>query len=250
MRQHHSDLHTLAAAYALHALDPAERTAFSDHLQHCEECHKDVAEFEATAARLAAAAAQAPPASMKQHTMNAVDGVRQAPPRLPLTASATNLAGGMRRRTLHFALAASLTAAASFAGLSAWQYQEREDSLRQARQVQRQLDAVSTVLAAPDARTTHGRTTNGALTAVVTSGRQDKAVFTAIGLPAPARGTTYQLWLEYQGTMRPAGVLHTDGTVLLVGSPTGATAIGLTLEPSAGSAQPTTAPLLLMDLPV
>ncbi|MEU2117012.1 anti-sigma factor [Streptomyces sp. NPDC016459] len=232
MRQHQFDIHTLAAAYALNALDPAERTEFSGHLQRCEECRKEVAEFEATAARMAAAAAQAPPATMKQRTMNAIDGVRQAPPHVPLTASATSLAGGLRRRTLHFGLAASLAAAASFAGLSAWQYEEREDSQQRARQVQRQLDSFSSVLAAPDARSVHGKAANGALTSVVTSDRQNKAVFTATGLPAPASGRAYQLWLDNEGTMRPAGFIHSDGTVLVAGDPSDATAVGLTLEPS------------------
>ncbi|MEV6251285.1 anti-sigma factor [Streptomyces sp. NPDC051742] len=249
MSQHHSDTHALAAAYALNALDPEERETFSGHLRHCEECREEVAEFEATAARLAAAAAQPPPTSMKQRTMSAVDGVRQLPPRVPVPTAAVGFREGLRRKAVPLALAASLAAAATFAGLATWQYQENADSQQQARQAQRQLDAVSTVLAAPDAQTVHGRATNGALTSVITSDRQNRAVFAATGLPTPAPGKTYQLWLDHQGTMRPAGFIHTDGTVLIHGSPSDATAVGLTLEPAQGSAQPTTAPLLLMSLP-
>ncbi|MFF8835770.1 anti-sigma factor [Streptomyces sp. NPDC015130] len=112
-----------------------------------------------------------------------------------------------------------------------------------------QLDDVSTVLAAPDARTAHGRATNGALTTVVSSDRQNQAVFTATGLPTPAQGKTYQLWLDQDGTMQPAGFIHSDGTVPLHGDPADATAVGRTLEPTGGSPQPTTTPLLLMALP-
>ncbi|MEU2116439.1 anti-sigma factor [Streptomyces sp. NPDC016459] len=248
MKQHHSDIHTFAAVYALSALDGSEREAFGDHLQHCDECRQEVAGFEATAARLAVAAAQVPPASMKQRTMSAIEAVRQLPPRVPVAVT-TSLAGRLRRKVVPLALAASLAAGASFAGLAAWQYQETADSQQQARQVQRQLDAVSTVLSAPDARAVHGRATNGALTSVVASERQNKAVFTATGLPTPAPGTTYQLWLDHEGTMRPAGLIRTDGTVLVDGNPSDATAVGLTLEPSEGSSQPTTTPLLLMTLP-
>ncbi|GAA3507508.1 anti-sigma factor [Streptomyces showdoensis] len=257
MNQHRSDLHALAAAYALDALDPAERDDFAAHLPYCEDCRRDVAEFEATAARLAAATAQDPPPALKQRTMNAIDAVRQLPPRLPATDPAQAPAAGparrsaraLRRKAVPLALAASLAAAVSFAGLAAWQYQESQDARQQARQTARQLDAVSAVLAAPDARTVHGLATNGALTTVVSSDRQNKAVFTAAGLPVPAEGSTYQLWLDQDGTMRPAGFIRADGTVPLAGDPADATAVGLTLEPAGGSAQPTTQPLLLLALP-
>ncbi|WP_435971751.1 hypothetical protein [Streptomyces sp. Qhu_M48] len=81
----HTDVHALAAPYSLNALDPTEHTAFGSHLQHCAGCHQEVADFQATAARLAAAAAQAPPAAMKQRTVAAISGVRQLPPRAATT---------------------------------------------------------------------------------------------------------------------------------------------------------------------
>ncbi|MFD4245993.1 anti-sigma factor [Streptomyces sp. NPDC058525] len=248
MNHHASDIHVLAAAYALNALDPGEREEFAAHLTACEACRHDVADFQATAARLAAATAQAPPAAMKPRTMADIDHVRQLPPRVP-AAAPTALRGVLRRKALPVALAASLVAAASFAGLAAWQHQENRQLEQRARQSERQLDAVSTVLAAPDARTVHGRAGNGAFTTVVASDRQNKAVFTAAGLPAPAAGKTYQLWLSHDGTMRPAGFIHQDGSVLINGDTADADAVGLTLEPAGGSPQPTTNPLLLMTLP-
>ncbi|MGW0122294.1 anti-sigma factor [Streptomyces sp. NPDC003327] len=248
-QQHHSDLHALTAAYALHALDAAERDEFAAHLAHCEDCRREVGGFEATAARLAAAAGRTPPEALRQRTLAAIEGVRQLPPRVPAAGPAVALARRVRRRAVPLALAASLVAAVTFAGLAAWQHRENEDARQQARQAEERLEVVSGVLAAPDARTVHGRTTNGALTTVVSSDRQNRAVFTATGLPAPAEGHTYQLWLDHDGTMRPAGLLHADGTVLLDGDPADATGVGLTLEPAAGSAQPTTQPLLLLALP-
>ncbi|MFB7267769.1 anti-sigma factor [Streptomyces nojiriensis] len=248
MNHHAADLHILAALYALDALDPAERAEFDAHLTGCDGCREDVADFLATAARLAASAAQAPPAAMKQRTMTAADHVRQLPPHLPAT-SPLAVRGALRRKALPVALAASLVAAASFAGLAAWQNQENRQLEQRARQVEQRLGAVGGVLAAPDARTVHGRADNGALTTVVASDRQDKAVFTATGLPAPAPGKTYQLWLAHDGTMSPAGFIHRDGTVLIDGNTADADALGLTLEPAGGSPQPTTTPVLLMTLP-
>ncbi|WP_030761649.1 anti-sigma factor [Streptomyces sp. NRRL F-2664] len=249
MKQHHSDLHTLAAAYALDALDPAEREAFTDHLPQCLVCREEVAGFEATAARLADAAAHTPPDAMKHRVMAAVDGVRQLPPRVTHTAPTAPFGRRLRRRAVPLALAASVVAAASFAGLAAWQNQQNDQYQQRARQAEQRLDDVSTVLAAPDARTVHGRTANGAATTVVASERQNRAVFTASGLPAAAPGTTYQLWLDHDGTMRPAGLIRQDGSVLIDGDPADAGAVGLTLEPAGGSLHPTSAPLLLMALP-
>ncbi|MEU6987906.1 anti-sigma factor [Streptomyces sp. NPDC046324] len=248
MKHHREDVHSLVAAYALSALDPEERAMFTAHLPECEACRQEAAEFEATAARLAAATAQVPPTAMKQRTLTAVDGVRQLPPRIAGTAPAAVFGGALRLRVVPLALAACLAAAASFAGLAAWQHQESERLQEQARQAEQRIDDISGVLAAPDARTVHGRAGNGALTTVVASDRQNKAVFTATGLPAPAAGKTYQLWLDHRGTMRPAGFIHQDGTVLIDGDTADAAAVGLTLEPSGGSAQPTTPPLLLMPL--
>lgn len=147
-----------------------------------------------------------------------------------------------------WALAASV-AAAVLGGVAVWQTQSGQDLEQQARQAQQQLDAVSAVLAAPDARTVHGKAANGALTTVVSSDQQNQAVFTAANLPAPGVGKTYQLWLDHEGTMRPAGLMEHDGTVILAGNPADAGAVGLTLEPAGGSPEPTTAPLLLMAMP-
>lgn len=248
MNHHATDAHTLAAAYALGALDEDEREDFDTHLQACEACRQDAAEFEATTARLAAAVSQPPPAAAKAQVMAAVDGVRQLPPRVPAAGRAPALGGFLRRRAVSLALAAGV-AAAALGGVAVWQTQNGREQEQQARQAQQQLDAVSAVLAAPDARTVHGKAANGALTTVVTSEQRNQAVFTAAGLPSPGAGKTYQLWLDHDGTMLPAGLIDHDGTVTLTGDPADAGAVGLTLEPDGGSPRPTTDPLLLMALP-
>ncbi|MFE5297689.1 anti-sigma factor domain-containing protein [Streptomyces sp. NPDC056632] len=248
MNHHATDAHTLVAAYALGALDDDERKDFDAHLRTCEACRQEAAEFEATTARLAAAVSQNPPAAAKTQVMAAIDGVRQLPPRVPAPSVTPALGGFLRRRAVPWALAASV-AAAVLGGVAVWQTQNGQELEQQARQARQQLDAVGSVLAAPDARTVHGKAANGALTTVVTSDQQDKAVFTAANLPAPGAGKTYQLWLDHDGTMRPAGLIDHDGTVILAGNPADAGAVGLTLEPTGGSPRPTTDPLLLMALP-
>ncbi|MFE3786927.1 anti-sigma factor [Streptomyces goshikiensis] len=250
MKHRTSDAHTLAAAHALGALEPGERTHFEAHLRACAACRQETAEFEATTARLAAAVAQPPPAAAKPLVMAAIEEVRQLPPRVTGTSSASAPTRGLalRRRAVPLALAAGV-ALALLGGLAVWQQRSGQDLGQQARQARRQLDEVGAVLAAPDARTVHGRAANGALTTVVTSERQNKAVFAAGNLPAPGAGKTYQLWLDHDGAMRPAGFIDQDGTVVLTGEPADASAVGLTLEPAGGSPRPTTEPLLLMPLP-
>ncbi|MEW2139487.1 anti-sigma factor [Streptomyces sp. NPDC005409] len=248
MKHHATDAHALTAAYALGALEDGEREDFDAHLQACETCRQEAAEFEATAARLAAAVSQPPPPAAKAQVMAAIDGVRQLPPRLATPAAKPAPAGMLRRKAVPLALAAGV-AAAALGGIAVWQTQNGQDLKQQARRAERQLAAVSAVLAAPDARTVHGRTANGALATVVSSDRQNQAVFTAANLPKPGAGRTYQLWLDHDGRMRPAGFIDDDGTVVLTGNPADAGAVGLTLEPAGGSPQPTTQPLLLMALP-
>ncbi|MER6099174.1 anti-sigma factor [Streptomyces sp. NPDC001728] len=244
-----SDIHILAGAYVLDALGTEEAESFTRHLARCEACRREVAEFRATTARLAGAAAKEPPATMKQRTLDAVTGVRQLPPRLSTPQVTKTIGGRLRRGARPLGLAAALAAAVSFAGLAGWQYREAQQAEQRTRQAEQGLATISGVLAAPDARTAHGKATNGAFTTVVASARQSLALFTATGLPAPAPGRTYQLWLQQDGIMRPAGFIHEDGTVALDGDPTTATAIGLTLEPDEGSRRPTTTPLLLMRMP-
>ncbi|MGV9316695.1 anti-sigma factor [Streptomyces sp. NPDC003691] len=245
---HATDAHTLAAAYALGALQGGERQAFNAHLYACESCQLESAEFAATAARLATVVSRTPPVQAKAQVMAAVDGVLQLP-RVPArTAAGPVLGDVLRRRAVPLALAAGV-AAVLLGGIAARQAESGQELKQQARRAQQQLDTVGAVLAAPDARTVHGWAADGALTTVGASDRQSKAVFSAANLPAPGAGRICQLWLARGGTMRPAGFIGHDGAVVLVGNPSDAGAVGLTLEPAGGSPRPTTGPLFLMNLP-
>ncbi|WP_181789821.1 zf-HC2 domain-containing protein, partial [Streptomyces phytophilus] len=47
--------HTATGAYVLHALPPAERAVFEEHMALCEACEAEVRELAETAARLGTA---------------------------------------------------------------------------------------------------------------------------------------------------------------------------------------------------
>lgn len=246
--RHDAHLHTLTGAYALDALDGEERHAFTTHLTRCETCVEEVGAFTATAARLAAAAGLPPPASMRQTVLRHIDTVRQAPPRTGPVAP-PRLSAVLTRKAGLLVIAAAIAAAAAFGGLAAWQQVQTERARGQARYSAQRAQELAAVLAAPDARTAHGRTGTGATTSVITSALRGRAVFVASGLPAAPAGTTYQLWFDDGGTMRPAGLLPRDGATVMQGAPADARAVGLTLEPAGGSPRPTAAPLLLLALP-
>ncbi len=186
---------------------------------------------------------------MKDEVLFAIDSVRQLPPLLPAVGKSMTFTAILRRKAITLAIAAGLAGVAVLGGVALWQNQRTDQALQQAEASERRLQDLTAVMAAPDVRTVHGRTTGGAATSVVSSKLQNRAVFIGSGLPDPGEGRTYQLWFDDHGTMRPAGLLTAEGATLMQGGIRGATGVGLTVEPAGGSAQPTSRPLMLLALP-
>jgi anti-sigma-K factor RskA len=72
------DLHSLAGAYALDALEGPELARFERHLRRCSACTDEVRAFAATAAALAFAVAAPPPPSLKGRVLAAIDALGTA----------------------------------------------------------------------------------------------------------------------------------------------------------------------------
>lgn len=251
-------LHTLTGAYALHALPESERREFERHLGDCDACSVEVHELSETAARLGLAVSATPPRELRERVLREIATVRQESPSAGHRArdGASGPSGAARtRRWPAFALAASLAAAAGFGGVAVWQHQEAQDARQEARAAHVRSGQLARVLAAPDAQSRSGALTDGATGTVVVSRSQDRAVFLASGLTEAPGGKAYQLWFDDDGTLRSAGLMQASGdssttyATLLDGPVDGATGMGVTLEPAGGSAQPTSAPLALMNLP-
>ncbi|MFJ9690932.1 anti-sigma factor domain-containing protein [Kitasatospora sp. NPDC101183] len=242
-----ADLHTLTGAYAAHALDPDESAEFERHLANCPACAQEVAEFAATLARLGAAQAVLPPPALKARVMAALPTLRQEAPRT--APEPVRRPGRLARGRRSLGLAACLALAVGAGAVAVQQHQQAGQARERAAVLQQQQDRFAALLAAPDARTATGTATGGGgVGTVVWSNSRSQAGFLASGLPAPAAGTTYELWFNDAGTMRPAGLLPSgDGVLLLTGPLERASGIGVTLEPAGGSAHPTTAPVLLLS---
>lgn len=252
------ELHTLTGAYSLQALPESERREFEQHLAVCEPCAQEVRELTATASKLGLASAGAAPPGMRERVLDRIAHVRQEPPQVPSAAGRRDrrrgggAAGGRVLRLPKFALAASLAAAAALGGVSVWQYQAAEDARERAEQAEQRGAVLARLMAAPDAKVAAGELPDGASGTVVVSRSADRAAFFASGLPEAPEGKTYQLWLSEDGSMRPAGLFPGggDGEAVLMEGPVGdASAMGVTVEPAGGSAQPTSEPLALMELP-
>ncbi|AMM30887.1 anti-sigma factor [Sinomonas atrocyanea] len=188
-----------------------------------------------------------------------VAGSRPYTPAPPAEATVADL-GEHRRRALRLPvstrwLAAAAAALLVVAGVSgAWAIraqQQRDDALRQ---LALAADAPGTVmgriLAAPDAKVQQVSVPGGG-TLVLAHSRQDAvAGVVTLGLPQPAQGHVYELWLgDASGTMKPAGLVKGTGSTWneLPGGIGSSTVLGVTVEPAGGSKQPTTAPIVVQQ---
>jgi anti-sigma-K factor RskA len=252
------DLHALAGAYALDALDDAERDRFERHLRRCQACQNEVRGFAATAAALGRAAAAQPPAGMKERVLAATTVTRQLP---PVTATPRRRLAGIGRRgagagtTRTFGMipkiatavaAVSLAVAVALAVITIG----TNDNLNTERA---RNQAIAAVLAAPDARIVSGATSAGGIATVVASHRAGQIVFTSAGLRVLPSTQVYELWFLRPGQARPAGLVPapvggSTAPVLASGLESG-DSVGVTVEPAGGTTAPTTTPIVVLAVP-
>ncbi|WP_110207401.1 anti-sigma factor [Nocardioides daejeonensis] len=248
-----NDIHALTGAYAVDALDAAERLAFEEHLATCADCRTEVSELTEAAGLLTELVAVAPAPRLRSAVLAEIDRVRPLPPLPSITT--TSVASTerdepeenvlpLRRRPVRAALVAAAAAAALIGGgLAITQPWQDEAS--------QQLSAADRVLAAADAEEVTLDFPDGASARLVRSAREGRAVLVTHAMPAAPRGRDYQLWLQTpDGKMVDAGLMpdRADQTVLLTGDASRATGAGITVEPDGGSPQPTTEPIAFFDL--
>ncbi|MEV3986858.1 anti-sigma factor [Nonomuraea sp. NPDC049758] len=248
------DPHTLAGAYALDAIDDeGELRRFERHLAVCAECARETATLGETAARLGVAVAAEPPPGLRARVLAEIDQVRQLP---PAVASASRARRVWRVAWRPWLAAVSVAAAlAVVAGLGVTTVQARQE-LEQARRAEQRMAAV---LGADDARAVTAPATvpsagggRGRGTLVL-SRSQGALVFWAAGLGDPPAGRVYQLWQIAPGRITSSGLLASSGSggtvPVLSAIRADVGQVGVTVEPAGGSRQPTTTPLLVVDVP-
>jgi anti-sigma-K factor RskA len=234
------DIHTSTGAYAADALPPEEREEVEQHLAVCPACAQEVAELRSALTSLASAAAESPPPALRQSVLDKVARTRQLPP-------VTGPAGRRPRgrwwwgtASLQVAAAALLVVAIALSVLLV----QRQHQLTEQRRL---VAEITSVLNDPNRTVrTASLADGGRGTAVVSEG---EAVFLASDLPSVAPDRTYQLWIISPGSTTSAGLLgRGHAAQLLVPAVRPGDAIGVTVEPAGGSAQPTTPPLVTIPV--
>ncbi|MEG3629228.1 anti-sigma factor [Streptomyces poriticola] len=250
------DLHSLAAPYALDALEPAERVRFEKHLGDCDPCVAEVRDLSEDAARLACSIAAPAPPDLRERVMAAVRTTPQEPapartPQLPPHVWGTRpppaRARAPRPRPLLVPFATTTAAAALVvAALFAVQADRTRDELAAARDTSRDI---AHVLAAPDARATGGRDERGRSIGVIASVTAGRAVVTLRGYGDPQGGRVHQLWAMRPGAQpRSLGLFDGDTPLLATGLDPAVSSLAVTVEPDGGSARPTSKPVVQLAL--
>jgi anti-sigma factor RsiW len=235
------EIHALSGAYAVDALDPAERALFEEHLGSCNACQAEVASLQEATALLGGLEDAAPPPALRDHLLAGIKTVRPLPPETaPVVEPASVRTLPVRRWLTGLAVVASVLGIAGV-GTLVWEQQHQSTG---------QLSVADRVLQAADAKRVTVTLPDGSSASVIRSVAEGRAVLVARDLPAAPDGHTYEMWLQTPaGKMVPAGIMDRGSSrpVLLRGDATTATAAGLTIEPDGGSDSPTTEPIALFD---
>ncbi|WP_121746087.1 anti-sigma factor [Streptomyces sp. E2N166] len=252
------DLHSLAAPYALDALEGAERVRFERHLEKCERCAADVRALSEDAVRLAWSTAAPAPAALRERILAAVRStpqepahgrgpVRRLPPHVWGVQPPPERSRASRPRPLLVPFATATAAAALVvASLFAVQANRTQGELDTARDRAREI---AHVLAAPDARATSGEDDRGRGIGVVASASEGRAVVTLSGYGEPSGDRVHQLWLMRPGAVpRSLGLFDGDTPLIASGLHPAATSLAVTIEPDGGSARPTSRPVVQLTL--
>ncbi|TCP44777.1 anti-sigma-K factor RskA [Tamaricihabitans halophyticus] len=248
-----ADMSKLTGAYAVDALGEAERVEFEQHLAVCAECAAEVRELRETVAQLGAANPVNPPDELKSRILTTISRTRQDPPMAdpmaPASRQRSDRTTGWPVRIAAAAAAVALVAAGVLGGI-AWQTQQQlEQAEQQSDRAAARSAELSAIMLAADTRVV--RDSNGRQQgAVLVSEQLGKAAFLGDIAP-PGDEHVHQLWLIGPDGAQSAGLLEPEasgGTPRIVELTPQVSQLGVTVEPTGGSPQPTTEPIMLMTL--
>jgi len=254
------DVSDLLGAYVLDALDDDERTQVEALLRRDERARAEVDRLSRVTDALAAEAPEAePPARLWERIAAEAPARRARPigpdeptPAVPSTAAPAHPdelgARRIRPRASSNAVRALLAAAAAIVVLAlgaAVLTRDDGEPASYAQQLEMEADEIT---AAPDARTANltGDDITGTVRVVMEA--DGRAILTPDGLPPLTPEQTYQLWAVGAGAPVSLALLGSDPsiTAVQVGGRPGALAV--TIEPSTGSAVPTSDPVVVGDV--
>jgi anti-sigma-K factor RskA len=221
-----------AGAYLLGSLTELEETAFERHLMACEECQREVERLRPAANAIAHAVEQfEPPASLKRSLMDAVEADARAP--------AGETARRRRRRRLR--LPSLGVRWPQLAGAAA------------------ALVLIGAAIGFGIDRSTNDGSSSGRVVAAATrlpgstaqlhTGDGADATLRVAGMPVLAGGRVYEVWIQHDGVVRPAGALfavHSNGSgaAAIPSKLSRGDVVMVTRERAGGVARPTEMPII------
>jgi anti-sigma-K factor RskA len=250
MRLRRTDPHMLAGAYALDALDDADRERFEHHLGVCEACGAEATSLRDAAGRLAEATAAVPPPRLRGLVLAEAARTRQQPPPVRVTERVRRSWHGVGwpaapRMAVAIAGAGILVALALGTLLINDQQRLHMDAT--------QRGQIAAILNAPDAdiMTVRART-HGSAT-VVMSHAAHALVLTTARLPALPSTECYEVWLMGRHRIQSAGKLPPPKqgmtAPMIVAGVAAGDRMGVTVEPAGGAVRPSSPPVLMLPLP-
>ncbi len=243
MTDNHSPFQDNLPAYALGALDPDETIALEGHLQTCETCRTELADYQQIGSGLLTALPPRPPRAAARR------GLQKR-----LAEQRNRTRSGFGWSFPQVAFAGLLAVLVVLNVLTFWQ-------LYTLRQEQAEMNARSTseqtalaMLAYPTTKTLTFEQNGVSGSLLVDKTRNLMTVF-AWNLPTPPAGKIYEMWLvDAQGNRTSGGLLVPEAgypfVMAVVRSPqplSNFSSLGVTLEPLGGSPEPTGPRVLHVD---
>jgi len=202
------DVHLLAAAYSIDAIDDDERAEFEAHLATCEVCRAEVDDFRAIHSSMAQAQAVAPAPALKARVLAEIDRTRQMSPSVRPVAPAPRAVPAAARRNWMMAVAAAAAAVLLVVGVTVFARSGTTDPFAaELAMVMEQPDAQMVELDQQPSETGRFK--------VAWSDTLRRAVVIGEELPVAPTGKAYELWLITPSASMAMHVLDpaTDGNV-------------------------------------
>ena len=237
----HEDYKEMIPARALSALDAAEERALNEHLENCDECRKELEEWQATAATLAVFADPVEPSpKVRERILSEVRKELATPEVIPFRSTSRNI---WRSFGSLGAMAAVVLFTALIVGLIVIWRENRAMNEELART--KEFVQLATT---PGAKTNElkGVDLGAGATAKFAYDKTGHAMLMADKLPSVPRGKTYQLWfIVGKNPPMPGKTFSPDSAgngVLIDQMPKEAlesAIFAITLEPEGGVDKPT-----------
>jgi len=231
----HEQLEEAVAAYALGALDEAERPeierALLEHLPGCASCRAMLNDFREIAGDLALVAPRrGVPEAVEERILDGIREQRQvaAPRAFP--------------RRSPWGRVAIASVAAAIVALFAWNIQ-LASRVHDANTRSSDLAAAVSLIGAPDAKTASLGREAGSLVLVW---RPGQAVLVGNDVDAPASGKVLQVWLMRAGVPTSVGAFRPDDGLVVFPidvDPTTFDRVAITVEKAPSAPRPTSAPI-------